>query len=189
MRFLRYSGGLLLLLSLALAACEDATGLRLDPLMATDTIALAAPTVANTSTPTALDIVALNGVIGGGRHPERAADAGQWDFAVRVRGGELVLLPSGAMGLERRAEITRALEGTSFEELTRAPARTAFLADSAIVMREGSLYAARSRPFGGAFGSCFQYSKLQPLEVDAAAGTIVLQVSTNERCGDTRLVE
>ncbi|CAN5727688.1 hypothetical protein BH23GEM7_BH23GEM7_04350 [soil metagenome] len=187
-RLLRYTGGLMLLLSLALAACDDATGLRVDPVMTTDTISLAAPTTAITGTPTALDIVALNGVMGGGRHPERAADAGQWDFVVRVRTGDVVLLPSGALGLDARAQITRALEGRTFDELARAPERAAFLTDSAVVMREGSVYAARSRPFGGAFGSCFQYSKLQPLEVDVVAGTIRLQVSTNERCGDNRLV-
>jgi hypothetical protein len=185
----RIYGGVLLVLALLIgaAACDDVSGFQVDPLLATDTVDVYAPLEANAELPTALDIVARNLVIGGGRFPERTVHAGQWDFAVRVREGEMVLVPAGALGLEYEPLLTRALAGQSFEALTRAPERAAFVADSAVVMRTGSVYAARSRLASTVFGACNQYAKLQPLEVDPVAGSLRLLITTNEQCGDNRL--
>jgi hypothetical protein len=55
-------------------------------------------------------------------------------------------------------------------------------------MVPGNVHAARSRELGIFGGACIQYSKLQPLEVDVAAGSLHLRVVTNERCADPRLV-
>lgn len=170
------------------AACDDSTGFRIDPLLTTDTVEIAAPTAQNADLPTALDVTVMGVGIRGGRFPERASDAGEWDFALRVRGGELVLLPARALGLESRASITRALPNQTFDSLVEAPGSSSFVSDSAVVLREGSVYAARSRATRSDFGgACEQYAKLQPLTVDRALARVRLQITTNERCGDPRL--
>ena len=169
------------------SACNDTT-FRIDPLLTTDTVEIGAPTAQNADLPTALDVTALGGTIRGGRFPERASDAGQWDFALRVRGGDLVLLPASALGLQSRASLTRALANETFGGLVEAPGRTSFVTDSAVVLREGGVYAARSRVISSDFGSaCEQYAKLQPLAVDRAQARVRFLITTNERCGDPRL--
>ena len=171
------------------AACNDTT-FTIDPLLVTDTVEIAAPTSQNTALPTALDITSPdNGLsIGGGRFPERAFDAGEWDFGLRVRGGELVLIPAAGLGLQSRSAITRALANQTFDRLIEAPGRTSFVTDSAVVLREGNVYAARSRFIGGGFGgACEQYAKLQPLTVDRTLARVRLLITTNARCSDPRL--
>jgi hypothetical protein len=177
------------LLVLALAACDD-PAFRIDPILATDTVEVFAPTAANAGRPTALDITSMQFVIQGARFPERASDAEQWDFAVRLRDGELTLVPASVLGLTSRAALAGPLAAQTFEAVREAPAAITFSTDSAVVMRQGQVYGARSRVTGGAFGgACTQYAKFQPLEVDVAAGRLVLRITTNERCGDLRLVE
>jgi hypothetical protein len=187
---LRTAAGLLLPLMVMLAACDDPAGFRLDPIIVTDTVELAAPTASASALPSALDIISFPGqrLIGGGRFPERAEDAEQWDVAVRVKNGSLVLLPAAAAGLGSqslaRAAVTRPITGQSFEALREAPSRSSFVSDSAVALQPGSVYVVRSRDVS----RCFQYAKLEPLQLDAAAGTVRLRVATNERCGDPRLV-
>jgi hypothetical protein len=176
------------LLVLALVACDD-PAFRIDPILVTDTVEVFAPTAANAGRPTALDITAMQFVIQGARFPERASDAEQWDFAVRLRNGELTLVPASAVGLTSRAALAGPLAAQTFESLREAPAATTFSMDSTVVMRQGQVYGARSRVIGGGFGACMQYAKFQPLEVDVAAGRLLLRITTNERCGDLRLVE
>src|SRR5690349_24647789 len=75
-------------LALFFAAC-DSGGNEIEPVLVTDTFDLAAPT-AGSARPTAIDITALGGfAIVGGRYPEELNDAGEWDFALRLVGGEL----------------------------------------------------------------------------------------------------
>jgi hypothetical protein len=177
------------LLVLALVACDD-PAFRIDPILVTDTVEVFAPTAENAGRPTALDITSRQFLIQGPRFPERSADAEQWDFAVRLRDGELTLVPASVVGLNSRAALAGPLAAQTFEEVREAPAATTFSMDSAVVMRQGQVYGARSRVTGGAFGgACTQFAKLQPLEVDAAAGRLLLRITTNERCSDLRLVE
>lgn len=184
---MRFSIALLLAVATAAAAgCDTGTDFRIDPLLATDTLELAVPN-ASAELASALDITASLGVIRGGRFPERQEDAEEFDFVLRRRDAELTLVPAAALGLPSRAGITQPLEGETFESLVEAPGRTAFVSDSAVVVRQGAVYAARSRVIASGFGSCQQYAKLQPLAVDAAAGTVRLQITTNERCADPRL--
>ena len=115
---------------------------------------------------------------------------------MRIEDGEIVLVPSEALRVESRAPpaITPPIEGVTFDGLREAPGRSDFVRDSAIVMRVGSLYAARSReflalnPVLGSLVPCVQYAKLEPLAVDIAAGTLRLKIATNENCGDPRLI-
>jgi len=180
---------LFVLLILALVACDD-PAFRIDPILVSDTVEVFAPTAQNAGRPTALDITSMQFFIQGARFPERASDAEQWDFAVRLRNGELTLVPASVVGLNSRAALAGPLAAQTFEGLREAPPATAFRMDSTVVMRTGQVYGARSRVTGGAFGgACTQYAKLQPLEVDVAAGRLLLRITTNERCGDLRLVE
>jgi hypothetical protein len=175
-------------LSIALtSACDDPTGFQVDPLLTTDTIEIAAPNETVTL-PSALDVSSGSGVIGGGRYPEQQSDAGQWDLALRRVDGELVFVPAGALGFNERAGITEPIAGTTFEDLREAPPSSAFIDDAPVVVELGAVYAVRSRALPCGFGADGQYAKIQPLEVDAASGRILVQVTTNERCGDLRLV-
>lgn len=173
-----------------LATACDSTDFRIDPILVTDTVEIALPTEGNAELPTALDIASPdNGAsIGGGRFPERASQAGEWDFALRLRSGSLALVPAAALGLESRASLTRALPSQTFESVIEAPGVTSFFRDSAVVLEEGRVYAARSRLVASLFGgSCEQYAKLQPLDLDPALGRVRLRVTTNARCSDPRL--
>jgi len=178
----------LALLALAIPACSDNT-FRIDPLLAHDTVTVYAPLPVNAGRPTALDVSAANLIIRGARFPERASDAEQWDFAVRVRNGQIVLVPASQMGLTgSRAAVSPALAGQTFASVREVPGGV-LRTDSVVVMRPGQVHVARSRDLGaGVFGSCQQFAKLQPLEVDPVAGRLQLQITTNERCGDLRLV-
>jgi hypothetical protein len=185
-----HRAGLLIAGLVAIAGCNDPT-FRIDPILVVDTVEVAAPLPQNEALPTALDITGDGfGGVRGGRFPERAAHVGQWDFAVRVQGNDLVLVPARAIGLvEARSAITPALEGETFEGLRESPTFSAAMMETPVVMRVGGVYAARSREAPDQFGfPCVQYSKLQPLVVDVPAGRLRLLVQTNERCGDPRLV-
>jgi hypothetical protein len=177
----------LALLALLVTACDD-PAFRIDPILATDTVEVFAPTAENVDRPTALDVTSVQFFIQGPRFPERAAEAEQWDFAVRLRDGQMVLVPAAALGLDSRAAIAGPLAAQTFEALREAPGAASFTSDSAVVMRQGEIYSARSRDTGFSFTACNQYAKMQPLEVDPAAGRLVLRITTNERCGDLRLV-
>lgn len=170
-------------------ACDDSTRYQINPLLAADTVELWAPTPTTEGRPSAMDVIAFGGFIGGPRFPEQARHAEAWDFAVRLRNGELVLVPPAALGLSSRAAITAPLPGT-FEGLIEAPGNVAFRTDSIRPLRVGNIHSVRSRlTAGGMFGGgCEQYAKLQVLAADPTTGRAQFAVVTNERCGDPRLV-
>lgn len=169
------------------AACEDTSGFRVDPLISNDTIEVAAPT-SGTSLPTAIDVTATGGRIGGGRFPERQIDAERWDVAIRVRNGALVFVPSSALGLGNTAGITEALAGRTFDSVIEAPGSGSFVTDREVVIQEGAVYVVRSRSVPCGFGATSLYAKIQPLEVSPEEERVRLQITTNEVCGDPRLV-
>lgn len=186
---MRHIAALFVAASLGLAsACDGGTGYRIEPLITSDTVDLAAPGSA-TGLPTAVDVTSTSGIIAGGRFPERQQDAEQWDLAIRVRDGQVVFVPAGALGLSSNPAVTHPLMGQSFDQVIEAPGAAAFVADSAVVVQEGAVYVVRSRVFSCGFGGAAQYAKIQPLAVSAADGTVQLRIATNEVCGDPRLVE
>lgn len=172
-----------------LGGCDDSTGFEINPLLVTDTLEVFAPLESNADRPSALDITSCNSVIRGARFPERAADATEFDFAIRQRGGQLVFVPSTVIGLPSRSAITRSLAGRTFESLIEAPAASEFVADSVVAIQAGGIYAARSRDITCGFGGGQQYAKLQVLSVDPATGSVRVRLVTNERFSDLRLVE
>jgi hypothetical protein len=174
---------------LVLPACTDPILGAFDPLIVTDTITIASPSEARPEVPSALDITSAGGFIRGGRFPERLQDATiGWDFAVRVRDGNVVFVPSPVLGFSGRAGISQPLAGQNFETLAAVPSGIRFETEEAVIAEPGAVYVVRSREFSTGFGGCLQYARLQPLEVDAVAGTVRVRLATNERCYDNRLV-
>lgn len=185
---MRRIAALPLFLTVILAAgCDDGSGFAIDPLISTDTVELAAPTSAS-ALPTALDVTSTGGFIGGGRRPETQSDAERWDLAIRARDGALVFVPSGALGLSAAVGITQPLAGQTFQSVREAPGSASFITKEPVVIQEGAVYVVRSRTVPCGFGSTSLYAKIQPLHVSVEDGTVRLLISTNEVCGDPRLV-
>lgn len=183
--------GVLVGLTSSMLACTDSTGFQIRPDLVTDTVEVAAPGPRSERLPTALDITGDGaGGVHGGRFPELIQDAEKWDFAVRVENGNLLLVPARAIGLSAsRAALTRPIEDETFESLREAPGQGSFTMDSSVVMLPAKVYVARSRVFSGFYGeSCVQYAKLEPLLVDVQQERLRLQIVTNQRCNDPRLV-
>lgn len=177
-----------LVLALVLAACDDPNAFNIDPIIVDDTVALAVPGV-DPAVGTALDITSPPGTrsVVGARFPERVADAAQWDFALRLEGGALVLKPTGAFGFDSGAGITQPITDRAFDQVSEAPSSGSFVTDSAVVLRTGAVYVARSRQIPCGLGGASQYARIEAVALDAAAGTAQLRVVTNEVCNDTRL--
>lgn len=185
---MRRTAALYPFLTLALAAgCDDPNSFTIEPLISVDTIEVAAPTSA-TGLPTAVDVTSVGGNVIGGRRPETQQDAERWDFAIRVRDGALVFVPAAALGMTSAAGITLPLAGQTFDSVIEAPGAGTFKTDVAVPVQLGSVYVVRSRTVPCGFGAAPQYSKIQPLEVSLEEGRVRLQISTNEVCGDPRLV-
>lgn len=185
---MRRTAALYPLLAVALAAgCDDPNRFTVEPLITVDTIEVAAPTSA-TGLPTAIDVTSTGGIIMGGRRPETEQDAERWDLAVRVRDGALVFVPAAALGINSTAGITMPLAGKTFESVIEAPGAGSFVTDEPVAVQLGAVYVVRSRNVPCGFGAASQYSKIQPLEVSLEDARVRLQISTNEVCGDPRLV-
>lgn len=174
--------------ALSLPACDDATGVGVQVIV-TDTVTLGVPSVAADSVPSALDVLSLDQfTIGGGKFPERTVEADNWDVTLRLQDGGFALVPRGAVGLEgRRAAITDPISGITFERLEEAPPSSRFNTTRGAVLGVGNVYVVRSRTYVLGVSTCWQYAKVQPLALDAAAGTARLQVATSAGCQDNRL--
>ncbi len=120
---------------------------------------------------------------------ESVGAAGIWDFALDTRDGELVFLPPRSVGVQSRAGLAE-FPNTRFDELREAPSDTAaYTTRTPVPVRMGSVYAVRTRQQPGSFGeSCIFYGKVQPLEIDVAAGTLLFRFDTSPDCNNPRLV-
>lgn len=183
----------LLLAAIVTTACEDSIGPP-DPFLVADTVMVTAPLPQNAGLPHALDATSNFGVRGG-RYPERLRDAAEWDFAVRIQDGQLVLVPAAALGVAVRTPpaITPPLAGETMESLREAPGQSIFVADGPVAMEVGAVYAVRTREWvgenvlAGYLVPCTQFAKMQPLVVDVANGVLEVYIVTNENCSDLRL--
>ncbi len=190
MRLMRLALALPLLapVALPLAGCDDTTGIGRQVIV-TDTITIGVPSVAAETVPTALDVLSFDQFnIGGGRFPERPGQADEWDVTLRLTDGTFTLLPRGAVGVEpRRAAITEPMTGVTFEGVTEAPVSSRFSSVRGVPLSVGNVHVVRSRTYILGATTCWQYSKVQPLALDPAAGTARLQVATSAGCQDPRL--
>ena len=174
--------------ALSLAACDDPTGIG-EQVIVTDTVVIGVPSLVPDSVPTALDVISGDQIaIGGGRFPERPGEAEVWDVTVRLQNGTFMLLPRGAVGLEsQRAAVTDPITGTTFEGLDEAPSSSRFNTGRGVALTVGSVYVVRSRVYRLSGINCWQFAKVQPTALNAAAGTATLAVATSAGCQDTRL--
>ncbi len=120
---------------------------------------------------------------------EGAAATGQWDMAVDRRGGKIVLLPPGALGVSSKAQVAP-LKGRSFADVTEAPADTAlYVARAPVPVELGTVYVWRSRQNYGYYGtSCVYYAKMEPLAMDPEGGTLTFVFDSSPACNDRSLI-
>jgi hypothetical protein len=120
---------------------------------------------------------------------EAATATGTWDIAVDTRGGQMVLLPPGALGISSKARIA-ALSGQDFDDLVDAPSDTAlYTASDPVPVSLASVYVVKTGQTPGIFGSaCSYYAKLEPLVVDVAGGTLTFKFDASPVCNSLRLI-
>lgn len=120
---------------------------------------------------------------------EDPASTGSWDMAVDTRGGQIVLLPPGALGVESWARIAP-MPGETFESLHEAPADTLlYTADEPVLATVGTAYAVRTERYAGAFGTrCVSYGKFEPLHIDPEDGILTFVFDVSPVCNDRRLI-
>ena len=112
-----------------------------------------------------------------------------WDIALDTRGGQLVLLAPGALGVASLARVAR-LPGMTFDDIIEAPQDSLLYSQTQPVSLDlNSVYVVqtdlRRSPFGG---SCVFYAKLQPLTIDVAAGSLEFVFDASPWCNDRRVV-
>ena len=102
-------------------------------------------------------------------------------MAIDTEGGQLVVVPPGALGIDSEARIAE-FEGRDFDELEEAPAdSTLYTRTDGVPLRTSSTYVFRTRrapdPIFGR--SCTFHGKLQPLRIDAALGVVEFVFDAN----------
>ena len=120
---------------------------------------------------------------------ESANATGNWDVALDTRGGQLVFLPPGALGIRSRARITT-FPGEAFAVVLRAPEDTlVYSANEPVPIQAGTVYVFRTDQSMGVFGTnCVYYAKLEPIDIDVAGGTLSFVFEASPVCNDFRLV-
>lgn len=119
---------------------------------------------------------------------ERPDATGSWDIAIDTRGGQLVILPPGALGITARARIS-VLGVMSFDEVVEAPEDTLlYTADDPVPASMGTVYVVRSNRRATGFGSCVYYAKMEPVTIDVAGGTLLFRYVESPVCNSRDLV-
>ncbi len=112
-----------------------------------------------------------------------------WDVALDTRGGNLVLLPPGALGVASRGRILQ-LTGMTFANVVEAPSDTLlYSATQPLPIVLNGLYIIKSDVRATEFGgSCAFYAKMTPIALDAAAGSMTFVYDGSPICNDRRLI-
>ena len=170
-------------LSLTLGACED-DPFQVNWLADPDTVLLYSLARPELNLPSGYNFNARQRV-----RIEAPAASGSWDVALDSQEGELVFLPPGALNITSRARVT-ALPDAVFEDVREAPRDTAvYSANEAVPIEMNSVYVVRTSESLGSFGRrCVYFAKLEPLEIDVAAGTLRFVFDASPVCNDPRLV-
>jgi len=184
MRFSKHTKAALpLLLPLALSACNEEPDFGFDEWEAeVDTVTLySADRPEHQGLPAAYDIRATRTM-----RVEDPGSTGNWDFALTGGAGSpLTLTPLGAFfDVSNNAGVATVADAT-FEELETAPADAdEYVVDESVTIDPDVVYVIRSRQGGG----CMNFAKLEPLELDADAGTFTFRLTANPTCNDRALV-
>lgn len=105
-----------------------------------------------------------------------------WDVALDLEGGELVLLAQSALGVLSDAAVVE-FPNMTFGELVEAPADTSlYQATTGVPMRTTSVYVIRTRQVTRQSfftQQCLYYAQLQPLRVDPVAGVLEFLYDVN----------
>jgi hypothetical protein len=119
--------------------------------------------------------------------PQKSAartDVAQFDFAFDLDGGgESLIYPAGALGLERGPGILRADQ--DFDSLKTAPT-TGYVDSVAVAVPPGTVFVVRSRPYligCELTGELPRYGKFRVLAVDPSARSLTLETLVNQNCG------
>lgn len=114
---------------------------------------------------------------------------GNWDVVVDARGGQVVLIPPGALGVASKSQVA-VLPGRKLADVTEAPADTAlYSARVPVPAQLGNVYVWRTRQSLGSWGMvCVYYAKMEPLAVDPAGGTLTFAFDASPVCNDRSLV-
>lgn len=120
---------------------------------------------------------------------EEPGATGNWDVALDTQGGQLVLLPPGALGITARAAIVD-MGATPFADVTQAPSDTlVYDLDDAVTLSVDHVYVVRSNRQLGSFGNtCVYYAKLSPILLDPVAGYMDFQYVASPVCNSRDLV-
>jgi hypothetical protein len=120
---------------------------------------------------------------------EQPNATGTWDIAIDTRGGELVILPPGALGITARSRVA-VLGAVNFDEVVQAPGDTLLYEDDQpIPVTDGTVYVVRSGRRAGSFGSsCEYYAKMEPVTIDVPGGTLLFRYVASPICNSRDLV-
>jgi hypothetical protein len=119
---------------------------------------------------------------------EAPGATGNWDVALDTRGGELVLLPPGALGITAKAGIA-SLGAVPFGDIREAPSDTLlYELDAAVGMTLNHVYVVRTNRRRGNFGSsCVHYAKLSPVVLDLAENLMHFEYVASPICNNRDL--
>jgi hypothetical protein len=165
----------------ATAACEDNSFFN-EAELRMDTLLVRAPTAAGPDAPSAIDASRPTTV-----SPERPQNALAWDYALRQSGSTFTLIPVETRTRAMRPGLARSND--AFERIERASRNRSTYADSAVVLSQGASYTFRTRQYRTDFGDCFNYGKLQVVNLDPATSTARIYVVVNANCDDERLTD
>jgi hypothetical protein len=114
---------------------------------------------------------------------------GTWDIAIDTQGGEMVLLPPGALGITASARISP-LGAMNFDDVKEAPEDTLlYVADDPVPLSGGRVYVVKTNRRPGSFGSsCVYYAKMEPVTIDVSGGTLLFRYVASPICNSRDLV-
>jgi len=162
----------------AASGCGDPFGQAANVENAVDTVILYALRDTPIRLPGAYDMLQPAGL-----QAVRTDKTSQFDFAFNIDAqGRGLIYPAGALGLSREPGLQRT--NRSFEEVRRAP-DTGYGADSAITVKQGDVFVARSRVTSlfCVYVSVPRYGKFHVLALDPTTRSIMLETLVDLNCG------
>ncbi|HET9947845.1 MAG TPA: hypothetical protein VFQ22_02850 [Longimicrobiales bacterium] len=161
----------LALLALALAACDD-DPFRFDWDDTPRTAQLYSLALPTPGLPSGYSFVEHFAVL-----VESPGATGRWDVALGTEGSSLVLLPPGALGVGGNGGIATITDRT-FDEVTEAPGGEVYETRAPVPVASGQVYVVRTTPRPTRIGTCTYFAKLEPTEIDVAAGQLTFRYLT-----------
>lgn len=121
---------------------------------------------------------------------ENATATGTWDIALDTQGGQLVLLPPGALGITGSTARIAALSGVTLDDVIEAPADSAaYSTADPVAVTAGTVYVVRTNRAPGSFGSrCVYHAKMEPTVIDIVGGTLTFRYVSSPICNSRSLI-